>query len=90
MTYKDRDYDYEYNNPSDDFIHVDEIQTEKTQDYLEGIKEALYETGDVSALENCLEELCCLYEVEFKYKECLLSKHLESQRKQIDTLMGRK
>lgn len=95
MFYENRDYDYEYNNPSPDFIHIDDVPTAKTQDFIEGIKEAIYVTGSIETLENCLEELCGLYDIKFEDKKCLvssktlLSNHLNNQMSHINTLMGR-
>lgn len=36
----------------------------ETQEFLEGIVEAVYTTADIEMLEHCLEELCCRYEIE--------------------------
>lgn len=50
-----------------------------TRDYLQGIMEALYKDGNVEKLEDCLEELCGLYDVEFKLGVPQLEKKNENQ-----------
>jgi len=95
MFNENRDYDYEYNNPNPDFVHIDNIPTTETKDFLQGIEEALYTTGSVKNLEHCLEELFCLYDMKFENKKSLLSSnslmtnHMINQMSHIDTFMGR-
>ena len=95
MRYQESDYDYEYNNPSDDFT-TEGIAIAKTQDFLEGIMESMYTTGNIKTLEHCLEELCDIYDVNFEDKKCLFikntmfTKHLSVQRDQINQLMRTK
>jgi hypothetical protein len=78
--YDDRNYEF----VKDDFIHKNELPTEQTKDFLEGIKDALYVTGDVESLENCVEELCALYEVKFEDKQLIF----EIRRRALRTLIN--
>jgi hypothetical protein len=81
MIYDDRSYEF----VKDDFIHKNDLPTEKTRDYLEGLKEALYKTGDIKNLEHCLEELCALYEVKFEDKEPIISMRIDYLHEILDS-----
>lgn len=48
------------------YISEDELPNfDETQQFLSGIQEALYKTGDVETLEHCLEELCAQFKTPF-------------------------
>jgi len=68
--------DVEPETPADyGWVHEDDIpNTDEVQDYLIGMLNALYHDGNVSRLEGCLEELCHLFDVEYKGGDCLLEK----------------
>ena len=59
-------YDYDEPTPADcGWVRKEDIPSaEDTQDFLKGIVEALYKTGNMSDLEHCVEELCGLHDVE--------------------------
>ena len=94
-------HDIFYNN-EEDFYREDEYvhrsllpDQDQVHDFVNGILESVYTTGDTDKLENCLEELCDLLGVEFKLGNCALEKkkdlmqwHLKQQREQINTLKG--
>jgi len=41
---------------------------EDVKDFLAGLVEAVYETGDIGSIEGCLEELCHFFDVPFSDK----------------------
>jgi hypothetical protein len=45
-----------------------------TQDYLQGIVEAIYIDGNTKKLEHCLEELCHIHKVEYTLNELKIAK----------------
>ncbi len=60
---------------STDYIHIDDLpDLESMKDYLEGVVEAVYKDGDIKKLDHCIEELCCLLDVEFSGDEPILKK----------------
>jgi len=63
-------YDDYSPSPSDEgYVHEDDLPNfDDTRDFLSGIVESLYKTGNVESLEHCLEELCAQYDVEFEPK----------------------
>lgn len=90
---------YDPPTPEDEgYVHEDDLPCfEDTRIFLKGICEALYETGDIKALEDCLEELCCQYETEFspgepklevKNKNRLMHWYLGYQRATIEHMRG--
>jgi len=55
---------YEPDIDTGDYIHIDDLpDIDKAKDFLGGIVEAVYETGNMDLLEHCLEELCEILEV---------------------------
>ena len=51
------------------YYHQDDIpNVDLTRDFLQGMLEAVYETGDIDMLERCLEELCYEYCVKYELK----------------------
>lgn len=64
-------YGYNCPNPEDNgWVQEDSLPNfDDTKDFLKGIVESLYETGNVEQLEHCIEELCFQYDVKFKEKE---------------------
>lgn len=70
------DYDYDYPTPEDDgYIHESDLPNfDSTRDYLQGIVEAVYKTGDLEMLEHCLEELCGQFELKYEMGELQLAK----------------
>lgn len=59
-----------YVDPNDYFL---EREQDETRNFLTGIIESLYESGDTRKLEHCLEELCYKLEVEYEPKELKLT-----------------
>ena len=61
--------DYQLTLEDSGYVYKDNIPNfDDTRDFLSGIVESLYKTGDIETLENCLEELCFQYDVEFEHK----------------------
>jgi len=58
-------YDEEYyNTDTGDYVHIDDLpDLDHAKDFLGGIVEAIYETGDLDLLQHCLEELCVILDV---------------------------
>lgn len=81
------------------YIHETELpDLDRVCDRLEGVLEAVYETGDIISLESNLEELCHALDVPMKKVDPLLEtsavfdalrEHIEYQRKVIDEFKGR-
>tara|TARA_R110002126_G_scaffold77229_2_gene192657 strand:+ start:5148 stop:6146 length:999 start_codon:yes stop_codon:yes gene_type:complete len=59
-----------YVEPNEYFL---EKEQGETREFLEGILESLYESGDTEKLEHCLEELCYKLEIEYELKELKLT-----------------
>lgn len=89
--------DEEFERPTDyGWVREEELpDMTAIQDYLEGIIEALYKTGNVSRIEGCLEELCHIFDISFepgnlqvekKKKSDLMQWYLGYQRAQIDQM----
>ncbi len=81
------EYDYDCPTQPDGWVRQDDLPSfNDTQDFIKGIMEVLYETGDVARLEDYVEELCSLYDIEFelkmptieKRKHPLMEFHLEN------------
>jgi len=80
------------------WVRVEDVQSEEnTRDFLQGIVEAVYQTGDTEDLEHCLEELCAMYDVninksapvlETKNKNRLMHWYLGYQRATIEQMNG--
>ena len=64
------------------WIHENDVPSiEETSDFLTGLLESVYESGDMSKMEHCLEELCHLYGVEFTPKQKKIQKKTNDQTK---------
>ena len=90
----------DYPGPEDmGYVKAEDLPNfEDTRDFLLGIQEAIYKTGDIEILEHCLEELCHQYQVEFKpkapqvetkNKNRLMHWYLGYQRASLDQASGR-
>ena len=70
LYYCDDHYYEECVEPESGWIREEDIPSiNDTRDFLQGIIEALYETGDVYKLEGALDELCCLYDMQLPSKQ---------------------
>lgn len=69
-------HDYEnYIEQDSDWVRKDSLpDLEHIKDHLQGIIEAVYETGDVFSLEFCLDEICSQLGVEIKLDAPVLKK----------------
>lgn len=81
--------EYEFATPGDyDLITREDCkiypisELEPARDFLMGIQEAVYQTGDVASLENYLEELCAILDCEFIAKRDELPK-IEKRRENV-------
>ena len=81
------DYEYDYPTQHEGWVHEDELPNfADTRDFIKGILEVLYKTGDVHRLEDHVEELCNQFDVEFelntpkleKTKHPLMEFHMDS------------
>ena len=55
------------------YIHEDDLpDLDHIKDYLEGVLEAVYVTGDVEVLENCLDEICGQFDLKLPVSEPVL------------------
>lgn len=68
--------DYEPESPADyGWIHEDDCpDIDHCADMLKGMIEALYKTGDVAALEDCLDELAGQFDLKLPRDEPILEK----------------
>lgn len=68
--------DVEPETPADyGWVHQDDLpDTDHCEDMLKGIIEALYVTGDVAALEDCLDELTGQFDMKLPESEPILEK----------------
>ena len=95
-------HDIFYNNEEDfykedEYVHRSLLPDQNlVQEFLTGVLNSVYSSGDTGDLDHCLEELCDILGVEFKKRDCvleikqsLLGKHLDRQRKQINILNNR-
>lgn len=56
--------DYEETPADHGWIHEDDLpDLDGVKDFLTGVLEAVYVTGDVDALENCLDEICSQFDL---------------------------
>ena len=70
LYYCDNNYLDDCAEPDTGWIREESIPNiNETCDFLEGILEALYETGDAFRLEGMVEELCHLYDIAIPNKE---------------------
>lgn len=54
----------------DEWIHESDVPNiEDTQDYITGLIEAIYVSGNIAKLEHCIEELAHIYDVKYEYRE---------------------
>jgi hypothetical protein len=76
MIYEDFDYDYEFPTPQDEgWIHEDELpDLEHAKNMLISVRNAIYDTGDIETLEDCLEELLACFELSIPKSEPRLEK----------------
>ena len=74
MLYEDSQM-YSLDTPNEAFLD--------TRNYLEGVMECIYDSGDMKKLEHCLEELCSLYDVEFELKPLKVCKNNEKREEKI-------
>lgn len=59
------------------YIHEDELPDfSRIKDYLTGVVEAVYETGNIDKLEHCLEELCHQFNMKTPFKHPVLWKEV--------------
>lgn len=83
-------HDYNYPSLEDEgWIHKNNLPDfDDTKDFLKGIVESLYETGDMEQLKHCVGELCFQYDVkieeEEKKEENLMDWYIGYQRQVID------
>ena len=80
--------------------YYQEDRYEPVRGYLEGILEAMYESGDVDDLEAMVDELChhfnvpmCVGDLKIKKKEekkSMLQEYLETQRVAIDEMNAKR
>lgn len=92
-------YSYdEYDDYSHEYILKDDLpDLDSARDFLTGIQEAVYKTGDISSLENCLEELCAILDCTFiaskddepkiRQRSDLMQWYLGYQRATMDQVM---
>jgi len=68
--------DVEPETPADyGWVHQDDLpDVDHCEDMLKGIIEALYTTGDVAALEDCLDELTGQFDMKLPESEPILEK----------------
>jgi len=95
-------YEPEYEQTPEDYgyIHQDDLpDLEGMRDWLQGVVEAMYKTGDVMEMERCLDELCHALDVpmvaadpavEKKNQNRLMHWYLGYQRAQIDHMNHRR
>lgn len=46
-------------------VYKDEAEEDLSKDYVLGLVESVYESGDLEKLKHCLEELCFIHDVDF-------------------------
>ena len=53
------DYDYDPTPEDSGYIHQDDLPNlDRVRDFIEGVKECLYKSGDVGMMESHLDEIC--------------------------------
>jgi hypothetical protein len=83
------DYQENYEVSLEDMGYTHETEMpdlSHARDFMSGVLEALYETGDTSRLEDCLEEVCHILEVKYEAKE-LKIESIEKQQKRLKTTL---
>lgn len=75
LSIEDMGYTHESNMP--DLDHA--------RDFMKGVLEALYETGDTSRLDDCLEEVCHILDVKYEQKE-LKVESIEKQQTRVKNM----
>jgi len=59
--------DYEPTPSENGWYHESELPDfDETRECLEGCLESLYKNGDIRLLEDCVSQLCALYDVRYK------------------------
>ena len=68
--------DVEPETPADNgWIHEDDLPNlDSIKDFLTGVLEAVYVTGNVGELENCLDEICSQFDLKLPAGQPVLSK----------------
>ena len=66
-------------NKYDDHLFWSDIYDEPKPDnyakeFFEGLLESIYETGDISEMQNCLDELCSVYDVKMPESKPMIEK----------------
>jgi len=82
------DYEENYELDIEDMGYTHESNMpnlDHARDYMSGVLEALYETGDISRLEDCLDEVCHILEVKYEAKE-LKVESIEKQQKRLKNM----
>ena len=69
-------YDYEPETPADyGWVHEDDLpDMDHCKDMLQGIIDAIYKTGDIAKLEDCLDELTHQFEMKIPESDPVLEK----------------
>jgi len=69
-------YDYDEPTPADfGWVHEDDLpEMAAVEDFLKGIYESLYVTGNVDKLEGCLEELFHQFDMKFELGKVQIEK----------------
>jgi len=91
------EYDYEPPVPEDSgYIHKDDLPNlDRVRDFVEGLKECLYKSGDVGMMESHLDEICHELGMKLNAGDPVIEKkgrtdymqfHLGYQRAQIDQI----
>jgi len=70
------DFDYEYPCPEDNgWIHEDDLpDLDYAKEMLISVRNAIYDTGDIENLEDCLEELLSCFKLSIPKTEPLIEK----------------
>lgn len=67
--------DYEETPADHGWIHEDDLpDLDSVRDFLTGVIEAVYVTGDVESLENCLDEICGQFDLKLPAGQPILKK----------------
>lgn len=95
---EDLDPDSELEMESFGYVHVDKLPDyDRLRDQIQGIIEAMYQTGEVMRLESCLDEICRELGINIHPGDPILEKKTERemqwylgyQQAQIDRMNGR-
>lgn len=58
---------------------MNDKEIQRAQEFLDGIVECVYQTGDVAELEHCLEELCDQLGIKFSMGTPMIEKKNENR-----------